>query len=164
MLQHALVLYVVRRLVFAVALVVVASSGAVVLTLLAPGDVTTGMVRPGVSPETIARERANFNLHVVETTRAGRLTADRIVEATGGIKRGTRAYFCGPERMRDTVKVGLARKGLARRHFHYEEFEIRSSIWPLTLVLKPLRRILATTRTTMTDDEAGPTAVRMPRS
>ena len=43
-------------------LVFLVSSGAFLLTRLAPGDFTSELVGPGVSPETIARERARLGL------------------------------------------------------------------------------------------------------
>jgi len=50
-----------RRLLFALVLVVAVSSGALVLTRLAPGDVTTNL-GPAARPEEIARTRARFDL------------------------------------------------------------------------------------------------------
>ena len=50
-----------RRLVFALLLVVTVSSGALVLTRLAPGDVTTSL-GPFARAEEVARTRARFNL------------------------------------------------------------------------------------------------------
>ena len=51
--RRVLVRQIVRRLVFAGALVFVASSAALLLTHLAPGDAATELVRPGVSAETV---------------------------------------------------------------------------------------------------------------
>jgi peptide/nickel transport system permease protein len=60
--SRRLVLYLARRLLFAALLVLFASSAALVLTRLAPGDVTTELVGPGTSAATIARERARAGL------------------------------------------------------------------------------------------------------
>ncbi len=54
--------YLVRRLAFAVLLVFVVSSGALLLTRLAPGDITAEMLGAGASRETVARERARYGL------------------------------------------------------------------------------------------------------
>ena len=54
--------YLARRLLFAGVLVFLVSSGAFLLTRLAPGDFTSELVGPGVSAETIALERARYGL------------------------------------------------------------------------------------------------------
>ena len=54
--------YLARRFLFAVVLVFLVSSGALLLTRLAPGDFTSELVGPGVSAETIARDRARYGL------------------------------------------------------------------------------------------------------
>jgi peptide/nickel transport system permease protein len=53
--------YLLRRLLFALLLVVVVSSGAILLTRLAPGDLTAELALRA-SPEEIARTRARFGL------------------------------------------------------------------------------------------------------
>ncbi len=59
---RALLPYLARRLLFAGVLVFLVSSGAFLLTRLAPGDFASELVGPGVSAETIARERARYGL------------------------------------------------------------------------------------------------------
>ena len=59
---RALLPYLARRLLFAGVLVFLVSSGAFLLTRLAPGDFTSELVGPGVSAETIARERERYGL------------------------------------------------------------------------------------------------------
>jgi peptide/nickel transport system permease protein len=54
--------YLARRLVFAILLVFLVSSGGLLLTRLAPGDFTSELYGTGVSAETIARERARYGL------------------------------------------------------------------------------------------------------
>ncbi|MBE3096394.1 MAG: ABC transporter permease [Planctomycetes bacterium] len=54
--------YLARRLAFAVLLVFVVSSGALLLTRLAPGDFASDLFGAGASPQTIARERARYGL------------------------------------------------------------------------------------------------------
>lgn len=51
-----------RRLLFAGFLVFLVSSGSLLLTHLAPGDYTTDLFRPGVTPETLAEERNKLGL------------------------------------------------------------------------------------------------------
>ncbi len=54
--------YFLRRLAFAVLLVFVVSSGALLLTRLAPGDVTAELFGAGVNRDVVARERARYGL------------------------------------------------------------------------------------------------------
>ena len=54
--------YLLRRLALAGVLVFLVASGALWLAHLAPGDAATELIRPGVSPETVARERARLGL------------------------------------------------------------------------------------------------------
>lgn len=51
-----------RRLLFALLLVFVVSSGSLLLAHLAPGDYASQLRRPGVSVETVARERERLGL------------------------------------------------------------------------------------------------------
>lgn len=60
--QRAFLLYLLRRMVFAIVLVFLVSSGSLLLTHLAPGDATSELRRPGISDETVARERARLGL------------------------------------------------------------------------------------------------------
>jgi peptide/nickel transport system permease protein len=53
--------FLIRRLAFAIVLVIAVSSSALLLTRLAPGDVTA-QLGPFAAPEEIARTRARFNL------------------------------------------------------------------------------------------------------
>ena len=62
MFKRAFLLYLARRSVFALVLVALVSSGALFLAHLAPGDATSELRRPGVSDETVARERARLGL------------------------------------------------------------------------------------------------------
>ena len=60
--RGTLLRYLVRRLVLAGALVFVVASGAFMLVHLAPGDATTDLARPGVSPATRQLERTRLGL------------------------------------------------------------------------------------------------------
>ncbi len=51
-----------RRLLFALLLVFIVSSGAMLLAHLAPGDFSDELRQPGISAETVARERARLGL------------------------------------------------------------------------------------------------------
>jgi peptide/nickel transport system permease protein len=57
-----LVRYLVRRVIAAAVLVAVVSSGALLLTRLAPGDFASELFGAGTSAESIARERARYGL------------------------------------------------------------------------------------------------------
>jgi peptide/nickel transport system permease protein len=54
--------YLVRRLAFAAVLVLFASSGALLLTRLAPGDFASQLAASGATPDEVARERARSGL------------------------------------------------------------------------------------------------------
>ncbi len=54
--------YLVRRLAFAALLVLFASSSALLLTRLAPGDFASELAGTGATPEAVARERARYGL------------------------------------------------------------------------------------------------------
>ncbi len=60
--HRAFLRFLLRRLVFALVLVFLVSSGSLLLTHLAPGDATSELRRPGVSDETVALERAKLGL------------------------------------------------------------------------------------------------------
>ncbi len=99
--QRAFLRYLLRRLAFALVLVFLVSSGALLLTHLAPGDATSELRRPGVRDETVALERAKLGLDrsfvaqymdwvvglarldLGRSTRYGRPVADLLAERTG---------------------------------------------------------------------------------
>ncbi len=70
----------------------------------------------------------NFNLHLIASSAGERISADLITQRIGGGFSKANVYFCGPTSMRQTLKTQFAKAGLTARHFHYEEFEIRSGI------------------------------------
>lgn len=76
----------------------------------------------------------NAKLHVVDSIHDPRLTADHILQICGNDLSKHRLLFCGPTSMRNKLRSGLAEYGLRKRHFHYEEFEIRTEIWPISLM------------------------------
>lgn len=60
--EAAVLRHLAQRLASGLLLIFVVSSGALLLTRLAPGDLTAELVATGASPETIARERARHGL------------------------------------------------------------------------------------------------------
>ena len=62
MASRTFVRFVLRRITFACALVVVVSSGSFWLAYLAPGDAASDLQRPGVSQQTVNRERTRLGL------------------------------------------------------------------------------------------------------
>lgn len=61
--QHPLIRYLARRAVFAAMLVVLVSSGALLLARAAPGDFASDMLTEGASRATMTRERERLGLH-----------------------------------------------------------------------------------------------------
>ena len=76
----------------------------------------------------LQQQHHNFHLHLIETTKTGRLTVGRIVEALDSPLQTCRASFCGPKPMREQLKRDLTAKGLPGGAFMFEEFEIRSGL------------------------------------
>ena len=60
--MSAFALFLGRRLLFALLLVFIVSSGSLLLAHLAPGDYTSQLRQPGVSADTVARDRARLGL------------------------------------------------------------------------------------------------------
>ncbi|MEM7531945.1 MAG: ferredoxin reductase family protein [Chloroflexota bacterium] len=76
----------------------------------------------------------NFDFSLVVSQRDKRLTAEQIVADLRQDIRIAHVYFCGAESMRESLSKGLAQQGLPRSHFHYEEFEMRTSLGLVRLV------------------------------
>ncbi len=70
----------------------------------------------------------NLTVHLVVSDEEASLTVDRIATETGWDLSDTEVFFCGPKGMRVAMRDGFGQRGLPRRRFHYEEFEIRSGI------------------------------------
>lgn len=76
-----------------------------------------------------AQERYDhFTLHLFESSKGQRLTADSLDARLDVDWRKARVSYCGPQSLRESLKRSLIGKGLKRRYFAYEEFEIRSGI------------------------------------
>lgn len=78
--------------------------------------------------EALAAKHANFKLHLVESSTDGRLTPDKVAQLADQPVSQSTVFFCGPEVMRALLMTGFRKMGLGRRHFRYEEFEIRQGI------------------------------------
>lgn len=75
-----------------------------------------------------AQNHSSFTLHLFESSKGQRLTTDSLAERVDVDWRQTRVAYCGPEALRETLRKGLIAKGLKRRHFAFEAFEIRSGL------------------------------------
>ncbi len=71
---------------------------------------------------------SHFTLHLFESGKGERLSADSLAERVDIDWRQTRVAYCGPEGLREALRKGLIAKGLKRRYFAFEAFEIRSGI------------------------------------
>lgn len=78
--------------------------------------------------EGAAKRVENFDFSLAASREGKRLTAQQIVDELEGDIGEAHVYFCGPTGMRDVLKQGLVNHGLRPSQFHYEEFEMRSSI------------------------------------
>ncbi|HSH01307.1 MAG TPA: ferredoxin reductase family protein [Anaerolineae bacterium] len=78
--------------------------------------------------EALAARVKNFEFVLVVSGEGPRLSAEGIAAHLGAGLKSASVYFCGPVPMRAVLKKGLVARGLRRRKFHYEEFEIRSEV------------------------------------
>ena len=76
----------------------------------------------------------NVTLHAIDTKHYGRLTAAKITAASGTDLSKHILLYCGPKQMRNSLKSDLSEFGLRKRRFHYEEFEIRTDVWPISWI------------------------------
>ena len=83
-----------------------------------------------------------FVLHVVDSTTERRFAARRVAEEVAMDLAAATVAFCGPKSMREELRRDLAALGLKRGRFRYEEFEIRTSIWPMDLLFDRVRTAL----------------------
>jgi predicted ferric reductase len=84
----------------------------------------------------------NVNLHIVDSNIDDRLTAEKITNICGPDLSKHRLLYCGPSTMRDSLKSDLSENGLRKRQFHYEEFEIRTDIWPISLINAKVQKFI----------------------
>jgi len=91
--------------------------------------------------EAIAAANDGFNLVLVESGKAPRLTAATIALSIEAPVPEISAAFCGPKPMRETLQRDFQALGLRRSRFHFEEFEIRSGIGLRLMLAWFLKRI-----------------------
>lgn len=75
-----------------------------------------------------AAANPNFNLHLIESRKDGRISADMIKKRIGSPIEKCKVYFCGAEKMRTSLAAQFRANGLPSRNFKFEEFEIRQGI------------------------------------
>ncbi|MEP2781484.1 MAG: ferredoxin reductase family protein [Pseudoruegeria sp.] len=89
-----------------------------------------------------AAQRANVTLHLVDTSTADRLTAAHIAQQSNYDVSQSKVLYCGPTALRKALSQDLQKLGVAKRRFHYEEFEIRSAFWPLERINEPAQKFV----------------------
>ena len=83
----------------------------------------------------------NFELCFVSSRDEKRLNAKRIKHELKEDFQTAEIYFCGPNKMRESLNTELVSLGLRNSAFHYEEFEIRSGIGLCKAVQWTLKRL-----------------------
>ncbi|WP_169054405.1 ferredoxin reductase family protein [Nitratireductor sp. XY-223] len=78
--------------------------------------------------EEIAAANPGFHIHLFESAKGRRLTADQVERLCGQPLAGATVHYCGPKPLRLALMAGLVARGLKPRRFHYEAFELRSGI------------------------------------
>lgn len=91
----------------------------------------------------LVEEKPNLTLHLIVTSREGRLTTARLQTILGDRLKTAEFAFCGPTSMRKTIHRDLTRMGVSKRRFQYELFEIRSGIDVLGWITHLIRFITA---------------------
>jgi predicted ferric reductase len=71
-----------------------------------------------------AKKHGGFRPHVSHSARGGRLSVDRVIEASGE-PAGKDIYMCGPAAMVEAFRRGFEAKGVPGSRIHYEEFNFR---------------------------------------
>ena len=67
---------------------------------------------------------AGVTLHITQTTRDGRLTAQKLMEAVPDWKQAS-IWFCGPVKFAEELRKEFKQAGLKDKDFHQELFEMR---------------------------------------
>jgi predicted ferric reductase len=73
----------------------------------------------------IAARHPTLRAHIVDTSREGRLTAERVVAEAGGDPGELSAFLCGPTGMLKAFQGGLRAAGVPPRRIHREHFDWR---------------------------------------
>lgn len=76
----------------------------------------------------LAEAAPNLTLHIHESARSGRLTAESALQLTGADVSDLTVSFCGPAAMRLSLAQAFGRLGLSGTKFRYELFEIRTGL------------------------------------
>jgi len=71
-----------------------------------------------------ARKHTNFRAHISHSARDGRLSADKIIKASGDLI-GKDIFMCGPPPMVEGFRLAFTSKGVKLSNIHYEEFSFR---------------------------------------
>ena len=71
-----------------------------------------------------AKMHAGFRAFVSHSARDGRLTADKLLAASGDLA-GKDIYMCGPVPMVEAFRLAFISKGVPASKIHYEEFNFR---------------------------------------
>lgn len=93
--------------------------------------------------EAASRRSPHLEVTPIVSKTGERLTAEWIARDLGGAVTDARVYFCGPTAMRNSLRSGLVQRGLRRRRFHNEAFEMRSGVG-FRRILDRLRRTAGT--------------------
>ena len=71
-----------------------------------------------------AEKHTGFHAHISHSTRDGRLSADKVIAASGD-PAGKDIYMCGPAPMVEAFRNAFVVKGVPPGKIHYEEFNFR---------------------------------------
>lgn len=96
-----------------------------------------------------AQKKENFHLHIIETQKNGRLSAEKIMDMVEMDMKDMHIAFCGSKAMRDNLRDQFMALGLKSSRFEYEIFEMRSGIgfrkfmaWAIDLLSKKSHKTL----------------------
>lgn len=95
-----------------------------------PADIDFFYSARGPAPFTdelldIARDHPGLRLHLVDTSRRGRLTPQAVLAAAGKRPDQVTVFVCGPAAMAEEFQRGLRTAGVARARVRYEHFTWR---------------------------------------
>ena len=74
---------------------------------------------------TIADRHPSLHAHLIDTSLDGRLTTERVLDATAGDRRELSVFMCGPQGMLRTFQTQLRLAGVPQRQIHREYFDWR---------------------------------------
>ena len=66
-----------------------------------------------------------MNVHIIDTSLEGRLTAERVIADLDAHPRELSVFMCGPAAMLTTFETQLRHAGVASRNIHREYFDWR---------------------------------------